>query len=124
VELAVVVYACLVALVFILLAVNRLVLPWLTGWSLGRALFAIAVRKRDGSPVGITRWPRVIWPICSTPRRCSSDGCGRCGTAADARSRPAAATEVHKVDRPQRKVRRQAAVALMAATLLCAAGVA
>ena len=41
--------------VFILIAVNRLVLPWLTGWSLGRAVFGIAVRKPDGSPVGLGR---------------------------------------------------------------------
>jgi Mce-associated membrane protein len=32
-------------------------------------------------------------------------------------------TEVHKVDRPERDVRRPAAVVLVAATLLCAAGV-
>jgi Mce-associated membrane protein len=118
------VYPSTVALVFILMAVNRLVLPWLTGWSLGRALFGIAVRKRDGSPVGIARlagrdlahlldtaalfigW---LWPLW--------DRRGR--TFADLLLR----TEVLKVDRPQRDVRRQAAVALVAATLLCAAGV-
>jgi Mce-associated membrane protein len=118
------VYACTVALVFILLAVNRLVLPWLTGWTLGRALFGIAVRKRDGSPVGITRlaardlahlldtaalfigW---LWPLW--------DRRGR--TFADLLLR----TEVHKVSRPGRNVRRPAAVVLVAATLLCVAGV-
>ena len=111
-------------LVFLLMAVNRLLLPTITGWSLGRALFGIAVRKRDGSPVGITRlvardlahlldtaalfigW---LWPLW--------DRRGR--TFADLLLH----TEVHKVDRPQRNVRRQAAVALVAATLLCAAGV-
>jgi Mce-associated membrane protein len=111
-------------LVFLLMAVNRLLLPTITGWSLGRALFGIAVRKRDGSPVGITRlaardlahvldtaalligW---LWPLWDRRRR----------TFADLLLR----TEVHKVDRPQRNVRRQAAVALVAATLLCAAGV-
>jgi Mce-associated membrane protein len=118
------VYGCTVALVFTLMAVNRLVLPWLTGWSLGRALVGIAVRKRDGWPVGITRlaardlahlldtaalligW---LWPLWDRRRR----------TFADLLLR----TEVHKVDRPQRNVRRQAAVALVAATLLCAAGI-
>ena len=111
-------------LVFLLAAVNRLLLPTITGWSLGRALFGIAVRKRDGSPVGLTRlfvrdlahlldtgalfigW---LWPLW--------DRRGR--TFADLLLR----TEVHNVDRPQRDVRRQAAVALVAATLLCAAGV-
>jgi Mce-associated membrane protein len=111
-------------LVFLLMAVNRLALPWLTGWSLGRALFGIAVRKRDGSPAGLARlaardlahlldtaalfigW---LWPLW--------DRRGR--TFADLLLR----TEVHKVDRPQRNVRRHAAVALIAATLLCAAGV-
>jgi Mce-associated membrane protein len=111
-------------LVFVLMAVNRLVLPWLTGWSLGRALFGIAVRKRDGSSAGLARlaardlahlldtaalfigW---LWPLW--------DRRGR--TFADLLLR----TEVDKVDRPQRNVRRHAAVALIAATLLCAAGV-
>jgi Mce-associated membrane protein len=111
-------------LVFLLTAINRLLLPTITGWSLGRALFGIAVRKRDGAPVGVVRlaardlahlldtaalligW---LWPLW--------DRRGR--TFADLLLR----TEVHKVDRPQRDVRRPAALALVAATLLCAAGV-
>ena len=111
-------------LIFVLIAVNRVVLPWLTGWSLGRAVFGIAVRKRDGSPVGLARlvgrdlahlldtaallvgW---LWPLWDRRRR----------TFADLLLR----TEVHKVDRPQRDARRPAAVALIVATLLCAAGV-
>jgi Mce-associated membrane protein len=111
-------------LVLVLTAVNRLVLPWLVGWTLGRAVFGIAVRKPDGSPVGLGRlvlrdlahlldtaalfigW---LWPLW--------DRRGR--TFADLLLR----TEVHRVERPQRDVRRQAAVALIAATVLCAAGV-
>jgi Mce-associated membrane protein len=111
-------------LVFLLMAINRLLLPTTTGWSLGRALFGIAVRKRDGAPVGLMRlaardlahlldtaalligW---LWPLW--------DRRGR--TFADLLLR----TEVHKVDRPQRDMRRQAAAALIAATLLCALGV-
>jgi Mce-associated membrane protein len=111
-------------LVFLLMAINRLLLPTTTGWSLGRALFGIAVRKRDGAPVGLMRlaardlahlldtaalligW---LWPLW--------DRRGR--TFADLLLR----TEVHKVDRPQRDVRRRAAAALIAATLLCALGV-
>jgi Mce-associated membrane protein len=110
--------------VFVLVAVNRLVLPWLVGRSLGRAVFGIAVRKPDGSPVGLGRlflrdlahlpdtaalfigW---LWPLWDRRRR----------TFADLLLR----TEVHTADRPKRDVRRQAAVALVVATLLCAAGV-
>jgi Mce-associated membrane protein len=111
-------------LVFLLMAINRLLLPTTTGWSLGRALFGIAVRKRDGAPVGLMRlaardlahlldtaalligW---LWPLW--------DRRGR--TFADLLLR----TEVHKVDGPQRDKRRHAAAALIAATLLCALGV-
>jgi Mce-associated membrane protein len=111
-------------LIFVLVAVNRVVLPWLTGWSLGRAVFGIAARKRDGSPVGLARlvgrdlahlldtaallvgW---LWPLWDRRRR----------TFADLLLR----TEVHKVDGPQRDARRPAAMALIAATLVCAAGV-
>jgi Mce-associated membrane protein len=118
------VFTVVAALVFLLMAVNRLVLPWLTGWSLGRALFGIAVRRPYGSAVGLGRlvlrdlahlldtgavfigW---LWPLWDRRRR----------TFADLLLR----TEVHKVERPQRDMRRLAAVALVAATLLCAAGV-
>jgi Mce-associated membrane protein len=111
-------------LVFVLVAVNRLVLPWLVGRSLGRAVFGIAVRKADGSPVGLGRlflrdlahlldtaalFTGWLWPLW--------DRRGR--TFADLLLR----TEVHTADRPQRDVRRLAAVALVVATLLCAAGV-
>jgi Mce-associated membrane protein len=118
------VYTAAAVLVFLLVAVNRLLLPTITGWSLGRAVFGIAVRKRDGSPAGLARlaardlahlldtaalfigW---LWPLW--------DRRGR--TFADLLLR----TEVHKVEHPQRDMRRPAAVALIAATLLCAAGV-
>ena len=111
-------------LVVVLVAVNRLLLPTITGWSLGRALFGIAVRKRDGSPVGLARmvgrdlahlldtaalfigW---LWPLWDRRRR----------TFADLLLR----TEVLKVDPPQRDMRRPVAVTLIAATLLCAATV-
>ena len=111
-------------LVFVLIAVNRLALPWLTGWSLGRAVFGIAVRKPDGSPVGLGRlflrdlvhlldtaalfigW---LWPLWDRRRR----------TFADLLLR----TEVHRVERPKRDARRQAALAFVVATVVCAAGV-
>lgn len=40
------------AAVLLAVAVNRLLLPALTGWSMGRALFGIAVVGRDGARVG------------------------------------------------------------------------
>jgi len=96
-------------LVFVLIAVNRLVLPWIKGWSLGRAVFGIAVRRPDGSAAGLGRlvlrdvahlldtaalligW---LWPLW--------DRRGR--TFADLLLR----TEVHKVEHPQRDMRRPA----------------
>jgi Mce-associated membrane protein len=40
------------AVVFLAMAVNRLLLPSITGWTLGRALFGIVVVSRDGVPIG------------------------------------------------------------------------
>jgi Mce-associated membrane protein len=112
------------AVAFVLMAVNRLVAPTISGWSLGRALFGIAVRMRDGSPPGLGRlilrdlahladtaalligW---LWPLW--------DRRGR--TFADLLLR----TEVREADPPRRDVRRPVAAALIAATLLCAVGV-
>ena len=42
-------------LVVLLIALNRWLAPELTGWSLGRALFGIAVVRRDGEPAGFGR---------------------------------------------------------------------
>ncbi|HKP42293.1 RDD family protein [Mycobacterium sp.] len=118
------VFTAVAALVLILMAVNRLVLPTITGWSLGRAVVGIAVHKPEGSDVGLWRlvgrdlahlldtaalligW---LWPLW--------DRRGR--TFADLLLR----TEVHKVEPPQRDARRPAAMVLIAAVLLCAAGV-
>lgn len=116
------------AAVIVAMAVNRLLLPTLTGWSLGRAVFGIAVRTRDGSAPGVLRlvgrelvhlldtaalflgW---LWPLW--------DGWHR--TFADLLLR----TEVHAiespVERPQRDTRKPAAVALIVATVLCAVAV-
>jgi Mce-associated membrane protein len=113
-----------VVLTLLAMGVNRWPLPTITGWSLGRALFGIAVRNRDGSPAGLLRlmvrdlahlldtaalfigW---LWPLWDRRNR----------TFADLLLR----TEVHKVERPQRDVRRLTAVVLVAGVLLCAAGV-
>jgi len=118
------IFAGVIALTIALMAVNRLLMPTITGWSLGRALFGIAVRKRDGSAVGVVRllgrdlahlldtaalllgW---LWPLWDSRRR----------TFADLLLR----TEVHKVERPKRDMRRPTAAALIAATVVCVAGV-
>ncbi|WP_431237979.1 RDD family protein [Mycolicibacterium aichiense] len=42
----------LAGVVFLAVAVNRLLLPAITGWTLGRSLAGIVVVGRDGSPVG------------------------------------------------------------------------
>jgi len=109
---------------FLAMAVNRWLMPTITGWTLGRALFGIAVRKRDGSPVGLLR-PFVrdlahlvdtaalfigwLWPLWDRRGRTFADLLAR--------------TEVHRVDRPQRNMRRLTAVVLATATLLCVAAV-
>ncbi len=40
------------AVVFLAMAINRLLLPATTGWSLGRSVFGIRVVRRDGSGQG------------------------------------------------------------------------
>ena len=47
-------WLCLVvaALIVIAIAVNRWLLPTITGWSVGRAVFGIAVASRDGRAIG------------------------------------------------------------------------
>jgi Mce-associated membrane protein len=106
------------------MAVNRLMLPTITGFSLGRALFGIAVRRPDGTAVGVWRlllrdlahlldtaalfigW---LWPLWDRRRRTFADLLVR--------------TEVQQVDRPQGDVRRLTAGVLIAGTVLSAAAV-
>jgi Mce-associated membrane protein len=112
------------AAVIVAMAVNRLLMPTITGWSLGRALVGIGVRTRDGAAPGVLRlvgrdvahlldtaalligW---LWPLWDRRHR----------TFADLLLR----TEVHEVERPQRDMRRPAALVLIAATVLCALAV-
>ncbi|MGV0643872.1 RDD family protein [Mycolicibacterium sp. XJ2546] len=119
------VFTVTAAVVVLAMAVNRLVLPAVKGFSLGRALFGIAVANRTGSPVGVWRllvrdlahlldtaalfigW---LWPLWDRRRR----------TFADLLLR----TEVHRVESGPRDVRRLTAVVLIAAALLSAAAVA
>ena len=118
------VFTSAAVLVFLLMAINRLLLPTITGWSLGRALFGIAVGSATVRPSGSCDWPRVTSRICWTPPLCSSDGCGRCGTAAGARSPICCcAPRCTRSSGRSATCAARAAVALVAATLLCAAGV-
>ena len=118
------VYVVAAAVVIAAMAVNRLLLPTITGWSLGRAVFGIAVRTRDGAAPGLLRlaardlahlldtaalflgW---LWPLWDRRRR----------TFADLLLR----TEVHVVERPHRDMRRPVAVALIVATVLSGAAI-
>jgi Mce-associated membrane protein len=112
------------ALTIVAMAVNRYLLPDLTGWSLGRGVCGIAVRRRDGRPAGLLRlllrdvahlldtaalflgW---LWPLWDNRHR----------TFADLLLR----TEVRRVGRPKRDMRRMTAVVLMVAALVSGAGV-
>jgi Mce-associated membrane protein len=112
------------ALTLVLMAVNRLLLPTTTGWSLGRALFGIRVVGRDSGSVGgawllardvahlldtaalFVGW---LWPLWDRRRR----------TFADLLLR----TEVRSVPRPERDLHRPVAVVLLVAALLCGAAV-
>jgi Mce-associated membrane protein len=112
------------ALTIVAMAVNRLLLPTLIGWTLGRSLFGIAVRTRDGEPVGILRlvgrdlahlldtaalfigW---LWPLWDRRNR----------TFADLLLR----TEVINDERPQRNTRQMVGTALVVATAVCAVAV-
>lgn len=113
-------------IVVLLLLANRWLLPTATGWSLGRAVCGIGVvRRADGKPAGFVRlmlrdvahlldtaalfigW---LWPLWDSRNR----------TFADLLLR----TEVHRVDRPDRNMRRLAAKILALAVVVCVACVA
>lgn len=112
------------ALTFVAMAVNRWLLPAVTGWTLGRALFGIAVKTGDGGSPGPFRllardmahltdtaallvgW---LWPLWDRRRRTFADLLVR--------------TQVQRVERPKRDMRRLVGWVLLAATLACAAAV-
>jgi Mce-associated membrane protein len=119
------VYTGTAAAVFLAIAVNRLLLPTINGWSLGRALVGIRVVGRDGG--GVSSWRLLardlahlldtaalfigwLWPLWDSRKR----------TFADLLLR----TEVRQVERPQRNMRKLAAKMLVAAVVVCAAAVA
>jgi Mce-associated membrane protein len=121
-------WSCMSAIgvVILVMLVNRLLLPTITGWSLGRALFGIAVVGRDGAAIGpwtlllrdlahlldtasVVGW---LWPLWDSRRR----------TFADLLLR----TEVRRVqsDEPLPNIRRWTAVAVLTAAAVCLAGAA
>ena len=110
-------------LVFLLIALNRLLAPAITGWSLGRALFGIAVVRRGGDRPGpwlllardvahlldtaalFIGW---LWPLWDSRHR----------TFADLLLR----TEVRRVSGQRPDVRRIVAAVLTAGIVIAAAG--
>ncbi len=113
-------------LAILLMLVNRLLLPAITGWSLGRALFGIAVARRDGAApapwalllrdvahlldtASVVGW---LWPLWDSRRR----------TFADLLLH----TEVRCVEplKPLPNIRRWTAVAVLTATAVCLGGAA
>ena len=111
-------------LAILLMLVNRLLLPTITGWSLGRALLGIEVLRRDGAAVGpwwlllrdlahlldtasVMGW---LWPLWDSRRRTFADMLLR--------------TEVRRVeaDEPVPNLRRWTAVAVLTAAAVCLGG--
>jgi Mce-associated membrane protein len=119
-------WACisLLGLAILALLVNRLLLPAVFGWSLGRALCGIAVVRRDGAAVGawglllrdlahlldtvtVVGW---LWPLWDPQRRTFAD--------------MVMGTEVKPIEQDAQlpKVRQWTAVAVLTAAGLCVAG--
>lgn len=120
-------WVCMVlcALAVLAVLVNRLLLPTVTGWSLGRAFFGIAVARRDGKE--ISPWWLLLrdlahlldtaallvgwfWPLWDAQRRTFAD--------------MLLGTEVLRVVPHERadQVRKWTAVTLAVAALLCLGG--
>jgi Mce-associated membrane protein len=117
------VYVAVVVLAFIATVLNRWLLPTLTGWTLGRALFGIRVVAPSGAAAGVARlllrdvahlldtaslFVGWLWPLWD----------GRNRTFADLLLR----TEARTVEPARGNVRRNAAVVFLVAALLCVAG--
>ncbi len=120
------VYIVAAAVIVLAILANRWLLPGVTGWSLGRAVCGIrVVRRADGQTAGFVRlmvrdfahlldtaalfigW---LWPLWDSRHR----------TFADLLLR----TEVRRVERPAKNMRKLAARILAAVVVVCAAFVA
>ncbi|WNG87885.1 RDD family protein [Mycobacterium sp. ITM-2016-00317] len=131
-------FTAVAAVAFFLMAANRLVLPAATGWTLGRALFGIAVCRADdsavcradssavcradGSAVGVLRLTaREFAHLLDTLALCV----GWLWPLWDRRRRTFAdmltGTRVYRVPPPQRDMRRVVAVALIVAAVVSVA---
>ena len=117
----------ILALVILLMLVNRLLVPVITGWSLGRAFCGIAVLHRDGETPGPWRlllrdlahlldtasllvgW---LWPLWDSRRRTFAD--------------VLVGTEVHQVEPGERlrHIRRWTASVVLTSACVCVAGAA
>lgn len=111
----------------LLAGANRVLLPAVSGWSLGRALFGIAVVRPDGATVGpgrlllrevahlldtLTVFVGWLWPLWDARRRTFADLL--LGTQ----------TRLVEPDRRPRRIRRLTAIVWSATALLCVAGAA
>lgn len=113
-------------LAILVMLVNRLLLPTVTGWSLGRGLFGVGLARHDGSAIGpgglllrdlahlldtasVVGW---LWPLWDSRRRTFAD--------------MLLGTEARRVapDELPPKLRRWTEVAVLTATVLCLGGVA
>lgn len=117
------VFTVTAVLAFLAMVVNRWVLPPLTGWSLGRAVFGIRIVTGGDIPAGMARlvlrdvahlldtvslFVGWLWPLWDARKR----------TFADLLLR----TESRAVDAPDTGARRRAGVVCLVAALLCVAG--
>jgi Mce-associated membrane protein len=115
---------CVLGIAVLAILVNRLLLPSIFGWSLGRALFGIAVVRRDGAAIGawglllrdlahlldtvsVVGW---LWPLWDSRRRTFADMLLR--------------THVQSAETPRPDIRRWTIIAVLTATALCLAGTA
>lgn len=114
-------FAAVTGVVLVAMAVNRWLLPTMTGWSLGRALCGIRVVRRDGSDAGLGRllmrdlahvldtaalFVGWLWPLWDRRRRTFADLLAR--------------TEVRTAPRPERDMRRFTAKVMVAAVVVAA----
>ncbi|AFM14956.1 putative membrane protein/domain protein [Mycolicibacterium chubuense NBB4] len=119
------VFTVLLAVTLAAMVLNRVLLPSVIGWTLGRALFGIAVARRTGEPAGLLRltarelahvldtlavFVGWLWPLWDRRRRTFADLLAR--------------TEVRRVPGPERNVRRLVAAVLVGLAVLCAAAAA
>jgi Mce-associated membrane protein len=115
----------LLVLAALLTMINRVVLPAVIGWSLGRALMGIAVVLPDGDAAGVGRllcrdlahlldtlsvFVGWLWPLWDPRRRTFAD--------------LLLGTEVHRVEPDRRPpgISRETALVVSAAALLCITG--